>query len=120
MAEHVYVVDGGYFYKTRPLIALPPEQPVDLFGNPVGPVKTSPRQIAQLHGIYRAKEKEARGGYILLHVTGRITIVDDVLDEGETRELESHIKIYVPDKIFAFPFQPGRKYLITHDNVKQL
>jgi hypothetical protein len=115
MAEHIFIIDGGYFYKTAPPIAVP--VPVDLFGMPL---KDSPRMTPQLHGIF--VEKVARKGdfEILLKITGHCAIHDDILNQGETFELTSFVRLLVPASLYQYPFRVGNKYLISTTQITAL
>lgn len=116
MAEHIFIIDGGYFYKTAPPISTP--VPVDLFGEPLG--KLSPRMTPQLHGVF--VEKIARKGdfEILLKITGHCAIHDDVLNQGETFELTSFVRILVPTSLYQYTFRVGSKYLISTTQITAL
>lgn len=115
MADHIYIIDGGYFYKTAPPIALP--IPTNLFGEAL---QDSPRLAAQLHGIFIEKESKKGQFQILLKITGSLKISDDVLGVHEFRDLESFIRIVVTPQIYQYPFQPGRKYLISTTQITTL
>lgn len=115
MAEHCFITEGGYFYKMAPPIALPMQ--TDLFGQPLG---NSNHTVEQLHGYFMNKYKEKGRNHILLKITGRCTIYDDVLAEGEERQLESWLNIQCSDKIFAYPYQIGHRYLISTENIREI
>lgn len=98
-----------------PLITQPDH--TDLFGTPIpGTGKTS----RQLHGTFVSKYEKKGDFFVILQVTGSITIHDDVLNEGETRQLTSTMKIYVPARIYSYPFTVGRKYILTTTTITSL
>lgn len=115
MAEHLFITEGGYFYKMAPMIALP--QQTDLFGQPLG---GSPRNIAQLHGFFVGKWEDRTGSFILLKITGRCSICDDVLGAHESHELESMLRISCNRKVYTYPFKEGHRYLVSTDNITEL
>ncbi len=117
MAKHnfIFVAEGGYFYKMAPQLALPGQ--TDLFGNPMG---DSTHAVTQLHGIFIGKVASKGDFEITLKVTGRTTIIDDVLGHSETKELESYIIINVDAAKYQYPFVIGKKYLISTQNITVL
>lgn len=115
MSEHIFIVDGGYFWKKLPDIALPMQ--VDLFGQPLGGSK---RTISQHHGIFLGKRIIGTNYEVLLKLEGRSIICDDVLGTQEVHNLNSTLLLQVPQSIYEFQFEAGQKYIITPIKVTKL
>lgn len=115
MAEHLFILDGGFFYKMAPALALPNQ--TDLFGQPLG---DSNRTAQQLHGFFLSKYEEKSRCYIMLKITGKVFLYDDVLQEGEQRQLESILRLECSRKLYAYPYKPGAPYLISTENITEL
>lgn len=115
MAEHTYELEGGYFWKKSPQLAMPAQ--TDLWGQPLA---GSMRTIEQLHGQFMSKECNKGKFIVLLRITGRATITDDVLGETESRELESYLRITVTATMYQYPFVVGKNYLLSTVSIRPI
>ena len=115
MADHIYVTEGGYFYKMLPHIALP--QQTDLFGQPLG---NSKRTAAQFHGRFMGKRNVGKDYEVVLRIEGRAIIADDILGTVEETVLQSTVILNVPAAIYHTPMEVGACYIISPVTVKRI
>lgn len=129
MANHKYLknVQGGYYYRFQPnLPTFEPRKPQDkekyqlaLFDlgirNP--PEEYKPAMQRKLYGSFQDKYHDKAGYIILLLCQAEITITDLLTRQQEERKLSSTIEIEVTPKLYSYPFEKNKIYLITIDEI---
>lgn len=126
MAKHIFITntDGGYFYRIYPKLArlrfsTDKEKSVqrDMF-NPM-PTFDTYFTLTTIYGKFIDKYTD-KHPTIELSQKGDFVITCTLTGHQEKRSLQSKILIVVPENLFLFPFEKGKIYSITIDEIKDI